>query len=108
MAKKTKKEIKKLKKAVGKLQEQNEELSEKLAEALEGQAQGIREMRETVESRRSSPRPEKEVDATEPAERRAEELGVELSEAEGTGSGGRVLVSDVEAAAGPETENEQG
>lgn len=36
---------------------------------------------------------------TEAAERRARELGVEPSGVEGTGSGGRVLVRDVEAAA---------
>lgn len=36
---------------------------------------------------------------TEAAERRARELGVDPSGVEGTGSGGRVLVRDVEAAA---------
>jgi pyruvate/2-oxoglutarate dehydrogenase complex dihydrolipoamide acyltransferase (E2) component len=40
------------------------------------------------------------VDATEAAERRARELGVDLAGVEGTGSGGRVLVKDVEDAAG--------
>jgi large subunit ribosomal protein L20 len=37
-----------------------------------------------------------EVEATDAAERRAEELGVDLSEVEGSGAGGRVLVEDVE------------
>lgn len=101
MAKKTKKEIKKLKKAVGKLQDQNEELSEKLTEALEEQAEEIRSMKAALESRREAngQSDEEEIDATEPAGRRAEELGVDLSEVEGTGSGGRILVSDVEEAA---------
>lgn len=36
---------------------------------------------------------------TEAAKRRAEELGVDLSDVEGTGSRGRILVRDVEAAA---------
>jgi pyruvate/2-oxoglutarate dehydrogenase complex dihydrolipoamide acyltransferase (E2) component len=41
-----------------------------------------------------------EPEVTEAAKRRAEELGVDPSEVKGTGSGGRVLVKDVEAAAG--------
>ena len=41
-----------------------------------------------------------EVEAPEAAERRAEELDVDLSEVEGTGSEGNVLVEDVEDAAG--------
>jgi pyruvate/2-oxoglutarate dehydrogenase complex dihydrolipoamide acyltransferase (E2) component len=40
-----------------------------------------------------------EVNATDAARRKAEELGVELSRVRGTGSGGRVLVKDVEKAA---------
>lgn len=38
--------------------------------------------------------------ATEAARRKAEELGVDLSRIEGTGAGGRVLVRDVQKAAG--------
>ena len=41
-----------------------------------------------------------EPEVTEAAKRRADELGVDPSNVEGTGSGGRVLVKDVEAAAG--------
>lgn len=37
-----------------------------------------------------------EVEATEAAERRAEELGVDLSSVEGSGAEGRILVEDVE------------
>ena len=40
-----------------------------------------------------------EVDATDAARRKAGELGVRLSDVGGTGSGGRVLVTDVEKAA---------
>jgi len=41
-----------------------------------------------------------EPEVTDAAKRRAEELGVDPTSVEGTGSGGRVLVKDVEAAAG--------
>jgi pyruvate dehydrogenase E2 component (dihydrolipoamide acetyltransferase) len=40
-----------------------------------------------------------EVEATPAAERRAEELGVDLSQVRGTGSGGRITVKDVQSAA---------
>jgi large subunit ribosomal protein L20 len=43
-----------------------------------------------------------EVEATEAAERKAEELDVDLSEVEGTGSEGQVVVEDVEDASGEE------
>ena len=39
------------------------------------------------------------VQATPAAERKAEELGVDLSQIEGTGSGGRITVKDVREAA---------
>ena len=41
-----------------------------------------------------------EPDATDAARRKAEELGIDLSRVEGTGSGGRILVRDVKKAAG--------
>ena len=41
-----------------------------------------------------------EVEATKAAERRANELDVDLADVEGSGSGGRVLVEDVEEAGG--------
>ncbi len=41
-----------------------------------------------------------EPEVTDAAKRRAKELGVDPTAVEGTGSGGRVLVKDVEAAAG--------
>ena len=40
-----------------------------------------------------------EVEATDAARRKAEELGMDLSQIEGTGAGGRVLVRDVKKAA---------
>jgi large subunit ribosomal protein L20 len=42
---------------------------------------------------------EVEVNATEAAERKAEELGVDITTVEGTGQGGRVVVGDVDEAA---------
>jgi large subunit ribosomal protein L20 len=45
-----------------------------------------------------------EIVATEAAERKAEELGVDLAAVEGTGSGGRIVVEDVERAAKGEGE----
>jgi large subunit ribosomal protein L20 len=43
---------------------------------------------------------EEDIEATEAASRKAEELGVDLSSVEGTGQGGRITVGDVEKAAG--------
>jgi pyruvate/2-oxoglutarate dehydrogenase complex dihydrolipoamide acyltransferase (E2) component len=40
-----------------------------------------------------------EPDATEAARRKAEQLGIDLSQVEGTGSGGRILARDVTEAA---------
>ncbi len=45
-------------------------------------------------------RGEGEPNATDAARRKAEELGVDLAEIGGTGSGGRILVTDVRKAAG--------
>jgi YD repeat-containing protein len=44
-----------------------------------------------------------DMEATEAAERKARELGVDLSIVEGTGSGGRIIVKDIEDAAGRQT-----
>lgn len=51
------------------------------------------------EDRGSDGEDDGEVEATDAARRKADELGVKLSEVRGTGSGGRVLVKDVEKAA---------
>src|SRR5918992_1387510 len=54
-------------------------------------------------SKRAAPEPKKqeavEVEATDAAERRAEELDVDLESVEGSGAEGRVVVEDVEEAA---------
>jgi pyruvate/2-oxoglutarate dehydrogenase complex dihydrolipoamide acyltransferase (E2) component len=115
MAKKADKALKKLRKAVTKLEEQNERLTETLERTSEDQAEALREIRDLLEERLTdrdtapseparedhSPNGETEEgpEVTEAAQRRAKELGVDLSGVKGTGSGGRVLVKDVEAAA---------
>lgn len=115
MAKKTTdKALKKLRKAVDRLEEQNERLTETLEKASEEQAAELREIRALLEERLAtgentrdesardhSPDGQSDTgpEATEAAQRRAKELDVDLSGVRGTGSGGRVLVKDVEAAA---------
>ncbi|CAN5909311.1 hypothetical protein BH23ACT11_BH23ACT11_23490 [soil metagenome] len=60
---------------------------------------------EPDESKPTTPEPGAEsVEATDAAEREAEEQDVDLAEVEGSGVEGRVLVEDVEAAAEPEVE----
>lgn len=44
-------------------------------------------------------------DATDSAQKRADELGVDIDKVQGSGQDGRVLVSDVEAAAGDEPQS---
>src|SRR5215212_2990441 len=56
--------------------------------------------RRAQDSGAGSPSHGDEVEATEAAERRANELDVDLGEVEGSGSEGRVLVEDVEEAGG--------
>ena len=115
MAKKADKTLKKLKEAVSDLEEQNQRLTETLEKQHEEQAEALREIRDLLEERLTardttldesaqeehSPEGEgpEEFEITEAAQRRAEELGVDPSNVKGTGSGGRVLVKDVEAAA---------
>ena len=72
------------------LKTKNEELEERIR-VLEVNAAGRADDRGVEDTG--------EVDATEAAERKARELGVQLSEVKGTGSGGRVVVRDVEKAA---------
>ncbi len=109
MGKKTRKAIKKLTEAVEELREQNEELSRRLTGALENQSEEIQALARTLGSRVDTPVPDDEADdvpghgeeseATEAAERKAEELDVDLSKLKGTGAEGRILVKDVEDAA---------
>src|SRR3712207_4814156 len=52
-----------------------------------------------AESKEAAPEPEEDVEATDAAERRAEELDVDLESVEGSGAEGRVVIDDVEEAA---------
>lgn len=122
MDKKTRKAIRRLAKVVVESQERNaREWGGRILEALERQAEtnrataeALRSLTEALEAPHDEgeePAVEEiapehdgtasdEREVTEAARRRAEEIGVDLSEVEGTGSGGRVLVKDVERAAG--------
>ena len=55
--------------------------------------------RRADEAAEQADEPESGVEATPAAERRAEELGMDLSQVRGTGSGGRITVKDVQSAA---------
>jgi pyruvate/2-oxoglutarate dehydrogenase complex dihydrolipoamide acyltransferase (E2) component len=122
MAKKTDKALKSLKKDVAKLRKQNDRLAETLQQAREDQASAHMELRNLLEEHLTThdagpdesaaedssradegeeepEATEEEQDATEAAKRRAKELGVDLSDVKGTGSGGRILVKDVGVAA---------
>ena len=110
MAKKKDKALQRLKKDVARLREQNDKLAETLENTREEQASAHKELRSFLEERltvqEAGPGEKKgdphggaeELVVTEAAQRRAEELGIDLSDVEGTGSAGRVLVKDVEAA----------
>ena len=114
VAKKTDKALKSLQKDVVKLQNQNDKLTKALEEMCEDQAKALQEVRDLLAERLTvrdtnsiepteadqSPdgKAEEEPEITEAAQRRAKELGVNLSDVKGTGSQGRVLVKDVEAA----------
>lgn len=110
MTKKKDKALKSLKKDVARLQRQNDKLAETLEKTRGDQAAAYDELRSLLEERlpvqdassgekEDSPHGgEEDLVVTEAAQRRAEELGIDLSDVEGTGSEGRVLVKDVEAA----------
>ena len=128
MAKKTDKALKSLKKDVAKLRKQNDKLAETLEKAREDQASAHMELRKLLEEHltthaagtdESVPEADEsaaedssrdgdsdevpeasdeEPEVTEAAKRRAKEFGVDLSSVKGTGSGGRILAKDVEAA----------
>lgn len=111
MAKKADKALKSLKKDVAKLREQNDKLAESLEKAREDQASAHMELRKLLEEHLTThdagpDEPAAEDDSrsempevTGAAERKASDLGVDLSNVKGTGSGGRILVKDVETAA---------
>jgi pyruvate/2-oxoglutarate dehydrogenase complex dihydrolipoamide acyltransferase (E2) component len=112
MAKKTKKTLKSLEKDVAKLRKRNDKLAEAIEKTREDQTAAYEELRTLLEERlpaHDAAPVEHEVDsrdgdegpeATAAAVRRAEELDVDLSNANGTGAGGRILIKDVEASAG--------
>jgi pyruvate/2-oxoglutarate dehydrogenase complex dihydrolipoamide acyltransferase (E2) component len=68
-------------------------------EAGEGVEAGVEEAAAAVVGEASTPgeagEQNNKAQATPAAERKAEELGVDLSQIEGTGSGGRITVKDV-------------
>jgi len=111
MAKKKDKAVKSLKKDVARLEKQNEKLAEAVEKTREDQTAAYKELRSLIEERPTvqdeSPGEQEDdsrdsgegPEVTEAAQRQAEELGVDLSSVEGSGSGGRILVKDVEAAA---------
>src|ERR687886_543374 len=75
----------------------------------EGTAPAERKPKAKPISKKAAPEPRRqedaEVQATDAAERRAEELGVDLAEVEGTGQGGRITVGDVQKAAKAKADN---
>jgi pyruvate/2-oxoglutarate dehydrogenase complex dihydrolipoamide acyltransferase (E2) component len=98
MAKKKDKALKSLQKDMARLKKRNDKLAEAIEQTREDQAAAHKELRNLIEkrlpvqdtnsgeqeasSRDSGERPE----VTEAAERRAGELGIDLSELKGTGS----------------------
>ncbi len=71
-------------------------------EAAPAQATEAPEEAETSTEAEASAEDTSSMDATDAAERKAEELDVDISSVEGTGSEGRVVVGDVEKASGDE------
>ncbi len=69
--------------------------------ALREANQGIREIEGAVGGSEEAEEDQSatEVEATDAARRKAEDLGIDLSQVEGTGPGGRILVRDVQKAA---------
>lgn len=113
MAKKMDKAVRNLTKEVKKLRKQNEKLAETIGKTREDQAWAHGEILSILEERLTAQanvlgatvdhtpdtEQEEKPEITEAAQRRATDLGVDLSDVKGTGSGGRVLVKDVETAA---------
>ncbi len=111
VAKKKDKALKSLKKDVERLKKKNDKLAEKLEKTREDQAAALGELRDLIEERlvaqdvapgeqeAGSRDGDESPEVTKAAERRAKDLDVDLSGVKGTGSRGRVLVKDVEAAA---------
>ena len=71
-----------------------------MAGSVTWQQTGVNEGGDAVFERVLGYEEEEEARATAAAEEKAKELGVDLSQVEGSGKGGRITVGDVEAAAG--------
>jgi pyruvate/2-oxoglutarate dehydrogenase complex dihydrolipoamide acyltransferase (E2) component len=111
MAKKKDKALKSLEKDVAKLRKRNDKLAEAIEKTRDDQTAAYKDLRSLLEERLpvqslvpveqedGSHDGDEEPDATEAAARRAEELGIDLYSAKGTGARGRILIKDVEAAA---------
>jgi pyruvate/2-oxoglutarate dehydrogenase complex dihydrolipoamide acyltransferase (E2) component len=112
MAKKKNKALKSLEKDVAKLRKRNDKLAKAIEKTQEDQAAAYKELRNLLEERLpaqdsgsadehkgDSRDGDEKPEATEAAARTAENLGINLSSARGTGARGRILVKDVEAAA---------
>ena len=111
MVKKTNKALKSLEKEVAGLRKQNDKLAEAIEKSREDQAAAYKELRSLLEERLAvqpaasgdqeaglrdgDERPE----VTQTARRRAGELGINLADVRGSGSRGRILITDIEAAA---------
>jgi pyruvate/2-oxoglutarate dehydrogenase complex dihydrolipoamide acyltransferase (E2) component len=111
MAKKKDKVLKSLEKDMAKLRKRNDKLAKAIEKTREDQAAAYKELRSLLEERLpvqglgpgeqedDSQDGDEKPETTRAAARRAEELGIDLSSAKGTGARGRILVKDVEAAA---------
>ncbi len=119
MNKKTKKEIKKLSKDLSAVRKENTKLARKLEKRIEAVERQAEADREEIQASQPHTRTEHQGPArngdkepaaddgrtpearevTDAAVRKAGELGVDLSEVRGTGSGGRALVKDVDRTA---------
>jgi large subunit ribosomal protein L20 len=75
------------------------EVERRPAEKAEPERKPKQPKRPKPESKKAAPEPKKQLEATDAAERKAKELGVDLASVEGSGAEGRILVEDVERAA---------
>lgn len=111
MAKKTNKALKSLEKEVAGLRKQNDKLAEAIEKSRENQAAAYKELRSLLEERLAvQPAAsgdqeaglrdgEERPEVTQTGRRRARDLGIDLADVRGSGSRGRILVTDIEAAA---------
>src|ERR671917_502912 len=93
----------------GKPVERRIEVERKVSEEAGPAEEKPKKPKPKAKSKQPAPQPKRqeavEVEATEAAERKAGELGVDLSTVEGTGKGGRITVDDVQKAAKARADN---